>query len=286
MRHLATARAILCAVLLTGAAHGIAAESPHHETLLVTSPRLGEVRRINVYLPPGYDRCTTDRYDVLYMPDGGAAEDFPHVATAVDDLVRAARIRPLILVGLENTNRRRDMTGPTDDPEDLKSTREPGGSENLRAFFRHELQPIVDARYRTNDARAIIGESFAGLFIVESILRVPGLFDTYIALDPSLWWNKGRMTEETPSLVAAWPKDAKVRLHLASAGLDGNVEEANRFAAVLRGSSSPALEFTYEPRPELGHGNIYRRMERSLLETMFPAEDGAASRSRGAACGG
>ena len=47
MRHLATARAILCAVLLTGAAHGIAAESPHHETLLVTSPRLGEVRRIN-----------------------------------------------------------------------------------------------------------------------------------------------------------------------------------------------------------------------------------------------
>ena len=211
-----------------------------------------------------------DRYDVLYMPDGGTAEDFPHVASAVDDLIRASRVRPIILVGLENTNRRRDMTGPTDDPEDLRSTTEPGGSETLRAFFRHELQPIVDARYRTNDARAIIGESFAGLFIVESMLHAPDLFDTYIALDPSLWWNKGRMTEDAPSLVAAWPKDARVRLHLASAGLDGNVDEANRFAAALRASSSPALQFTYEPRPDLGHGNIYLRMERSLLEAMFP----------------
>jgi predicted alpha/beta superfamily hydrolase len=247
---------------------GTAAEL-RHETLRIESPRLGETRRINVYLPPDYDRCTAERYDVLYMPDGGTAEDFPHVASAVDDLVRSSRMRPLIVVGLENTNRRRDMTGPTDDPEDLKSTKEPGGSGKLRDFFRYELQPIIDARYRTNDTRAIIGESFAGLFIVESMLRAPDLFDTYVALDPSLWWNKARLTQEAAPLIAAWPAGTQVRLQFASAG-DGNIEEVEQFATMLRDTPTPALQWKYEPRPDLKHGNIYLGMERPVLQALFP----------------
>lgn len=273
-------RAFAFALLLSCALPGIAAAELRHESLRIESPRLGEVRRINVYLPPGYDRCAADRYDVLYMPDGGTAEDFPHVASAVDELIRASRIRPMIVVGLENTNRRRDMTGPTDDPADLEVTKTPGGSGKLRDFLRYELQPIVDARYRTNGERAIIGESFAGLFIVESMLRAPGLFDTYIALDPSLWWNKGRMTQEAAAILAAWPADGKARLFLASAGVDGNVSEVGQFADVLRATPVPSLQWIYEPRPDLKHGNIYLGMERSVLEALFPLGDPTARTCR------
>ena len=55
--------------------------------------------------------------------------------------------------------------------------------------------PAVRARYRTTDETAIVGESLAGLFVVETFLVEPELFDTYIAFDPSLWWNAHTMLD-------------------------------------------------------------------------------------------
>src|SRR5512132_3428921 len=83
------------------------------ETFTMPSKALGETRRINVYLPPGYADSAQTRLPVLYMPDGGIAEDFLHVAGLVQVSVGNGTMRPFILVGIENTARRRDMTGPT-----------------------------------------------------------------------------------------------------------------------------------------------------------------------------
>ena len=83
------------------------------ETFTLESKVLGETRRINVYLPPGYAKSDT-KLPVLYMPDGGLAEDFVHIAGLVQVSVGNETMRPFILVGIENTERRRDMTGPTD----------------------------------------------------------------------------------------------------------------------------------------------------------------------------
>ena len=83
---------------------------PPHETFTLESAALKETRRINVYTPPGYDAAGATRYPVLYMPDGGLQEDFPHLATTIDTAIRAGEMRPLILVGIENTERRRDLT--------------------------------------------------------------------------------------------------------------------------------------------------------------------------------
>ena len=254
---------------LASRAHAAPRPAPH-ESLLLTSARLSEVRRINVYLPPGYDRCREERYPVLYMLDGGTAEDFPHLASAVDDMIRASRIRPLILVGLENTNRRRDLTGPTAAPEDLQVTSRPGGSKNLREFFRFELQPVVEARYRTTPDRSIVGESLAGLFVVETLLTAPDLFDAYIALDPSLWWNDESLARESAERIAAWPDLPPRRMYLASAGMDGNAASVERLVIGLHRVPRNLLQWHYEPRPELGHSNIYRRIERQFLASMFP----------------
>jgi predicted alpha/beta superfamily hydrolase len=158
------------------------------ETFTIESKVLGETRRINVYLPPGY-AGTELRVPVLYMPDGGIAEDFLHVAGLVQVGVGNGTMRPFLLVGIENTERRRDLTGPTNNAEDRKIAPRVGGSAEFRKFIRDELMPEVTKRYRTTDETATVGESLAGLFVVETFFLEPDLFDTYIAIDPSLWWN-------------------------------------------------------------------------------------------------
>src|SRR3954469_16975272 len=88
------------------------------ETFTLQSKALNEVRRINVYLPPGYTEAADKRFPVLYMPDGGLAEDFLHVAGLVQVSVGNGTMRPFVLVGIENTERRRDLTGPTQNEAD------------------------------------------------------------------------------------------------------------------------------------------------------------------------
>lgn len=118
------------------------------------------------------------------MPDGGSAEDFLHIAGLVQVSVGNGTMQPFILVGIENTERRRDMTGPTKSAEDKKIAPRVGGSEAFRKFVRTELMPEVKGRYRTTDETAVVASR---LFVVETLLLEPNLFDIYIAFDPSLW---------------------------------------------------------------------------------------------------
>ena len=178
------ANAILLVALLFGVSTGAPAAEPPKaaplvvgETFSIDSKRLGEKRRLNVYLPPGYAEAPDARFPVLYMPDGSVAEDFLHVAGLVQVSVGNGTMRPFVLVGIENTQRRRDLTAPTEAAEDKKIAAKVGGSEGFRAFVRDELMPEVKARYRTTKEAAIVGESLAGLFVVETFLLEPDLFD-------------------------------------------------------------------------------------------------------------
>ena len=148
------------------------------ETFTIDSKILNETRRVNVYAPHGYKESAETRLPVLYMPEGGMAEDFLHVAGLVQVSVGNGTMRPFLLVGIENTQRRRDMTGPTENENDKKIAPRVGGSEAFRRFIRDELMPQVKGRYRTTNETAIVGESLAGLFVVETFLLEPDLFDT------------------------------------------------------------------------------------------------------------
>jgi hypothetical protein len=198
------------------------------ETFTIHSRVLGETRRINVYLPYTYADSSRPSLPVLYMPDGGIAEDFLHVAGLVQVSVGNGTMRPFLLVGIENTARRRDLTGPTTKADDRKIAPVVGGSAAFRRFIRTELMPAVKAQYRTTGETAIVGESLAGLFVVETYLLEPGLFDTYIAFDPSLWWNGGALVDSAgPRLGAA----AGRSLYLASSSQDQILAETRRHSA-------------------------------------------------------
>ncbi len=240
------------------------------ETFTIDSRVLHETRRINVYLPPGYTESPAARLPVLYMPDGGIAEDFLHVAGLVQVSVGNATMRPFLLVGIENTQRRRDLTGPTESEEDKKIAPRVGGSGAFRKFIRDELMPQVKARYRTTGETAIVGESLAGLFVMETFLLEPDLFDTYIAFDPSLWWNKQKLAAEAGARLLALSKLRKKKtLYFAISGESGIADTTERLAEALGKQAPSNLVWHYEKMPEEKHATIYHPAALKAFRVVF-----------------
>jgi predicted alpha/beta superfamily hydrolase len=238
------------------------------ETFTIDSKILSETRRINVYLPPGYAESPGARLPVLYMPDGGIAEDFLHVAGLVQVSVGNGTMRPFLLVGVENTQRRRDMTGPTENEKDKKIAPRVGGSEAFRRFFRDELMPQVKGRYRTTDETAIVGESLAGLFVMETFLLEPDLFDTYIAFDPSLWWNNQKLLKDAAEILRKRPNLSKT-LYLANSDEEVIAGTTQRFADILSQNAPPHLRWHYERMPEEKHSTIYHPAALRAFRAVF-----------------
>ena len=255
------AAAVLCVIAMVARGEPLSIG----ETFTLDSKVLAETRRINVYRPAAQ---TNVPLPVLYMPDGGIGEDFLHVAGLVQVLVGNGAMRPFMLVGIENTERRRDMTGPTTNAEDKKIAPLVGGSADFRRFIRDELMPHIKARYLANGETAIVGESLAGLFVVETFLLDPELFDTYIAFDPSLWWNDaGLLANANERLRARATKGTA--LYFASSGEPELAELSKRFAGSLQANPSPTLRWHYEPMPAETHATLYHPAALKAFREVF-----------------
>lgn len=239
------------------------------ETLTIESKLLGEKRVINVYVPPDY-ATSQERYAVLYMPDGGMKEDFPHVVGSVDVSIKNGIIRPVIVVGVENTERRRDLPGPTTVPSEMKAAPHAGGNDRFRAFLRDELKPLIAARYRTTTESAIVGESLAGLFVIETLLVDPTLFDGYIAADPSLQWNEHELARSAAARLA-WITGPRT-LYVATADEPDILEGVAMLVSALR-IQAPPIAWRYEPMPGEHHGTIFPTAALRGIRMLFAAPD-------------
>lgn len=221
------------------------------ETFTIASTVLGETRRINVVVPP--DAPPGQPLPLLVMPDGGLREDFLHVAGLLQVGASNGTTRPFILAGIENTERRRDLTGPSDVAKDRAIAPRIGGSQAFRDFIRKELLPELARRYRTTGERAIVGESLAGLFVVETLVREPDLFDTCIAIDPSLWWNGASLLRE----VAAHAPDKLAGKTLYLAASDDGLATVDWPALLAGFARAPGLRLLHAQWPDETHGTIY-----------------------------
>ncbi|HEX9950630.1 MAG TPA: alpha/beta hydrolase-fold protein, partial [Rubricoccaceae bacterium] len=194
-------------------------------------------------------------------------EDFLHIAGLVQISSINGTMRPFLVVGIENTERRRDLTGPTEVASDREIAPRVGGSAAFRAFLRDELRPVVDSLYRTTGETAIVGESLAGLFVVETLVLEPDLFDTYVAIDPSLWWNDHRLAGEAVTPRQGYPGRRKT-LYLAMSS-QGEPEVADRLAGALRTGSQDGLAVHSVHLPEETHGTIYHPAALDAFRTVF-----------------
>ncbi|MEM8713450.1 MAG: alpha/beta hydrolase-fold protein, partial [Planctomycetota bacterium] len=161
----------------------------------IESKLLGETRRVRVALPRSYDRSKRP-CGVLYLLDGESL--FVQATGAVRHLVDDD-VLPLIVVGVDNVARTRDLT-PEARPAQMEDFPAGGGSKAFRRFLVDELRPFIESKYRVGPVRLLAGHSFGGLFAAETLLDEPDAFTGYLILSPSFWWDDDRFVERFESV--------------------------------------------------------------------------------------
>ncbi len=166
----------------------------------VQSNILGEQRKIWVHVPDG-DVNSKARYPVVYLLDGDG--HFSSVVGMIQQLSTGGNNNcpKMIVVAIPNTDRTRDLT-PTHidaDPPFMDSSfsKTSGGGENFIAFMEKELIPYIEAKYPAAPYKMLIGHSFGGLAVMQTFTHHTHLFNAYICIDPSMWWDKQTLLKQT-----------------------------------------------------------------------------------------
>lgn len=223
------------------------------ETVEFNSHVLNENRMLNIYLPASYADSPDQDYPVIYLLDGSAEEDFIHIVGLVQfgSFSWINQIPESIVVGIANVNRKRDFTYPTNNIKDKVDFPSSGGSKNFIKFISDEVQPLVDKNYRTNASKTIIGQSLGGLLATEILFKSPSLFDNYIIISPSLWWDDESLLAFEPST-----KFASKSIYIG-VGKEGNIMEklSNALYKKLKTNNSKGNLIYFNFFEQLSHGD-------------------------------
>ncbi len=262
------------------AQHEVAAPKPFilGETRELWSEELGEKRVVNIYLPEGYDKDDTTHYPVIYLLDGGADEDFIHIVGLVqyNTFSWINRVPKCIVVGIANTDRKRDFTFPSKTPYDKTLCPTSGGSGEFIAFMEKDLQPFIQHTYKTATAKTLIGESLGGLLATEVLLTHPGLFDKYIIISPSLWWDDGSLLKHDTAILQKNTHLTVVYIGVGKEGLGlGNTPhvmevDANVLADRLKALNNPNLKVYFDYLPAETHATIGHPAVFNAFRMLYP----------------
>lgn len=235
------------------------------EVLNINSKILNENRTLNIYLPPGYDTSAVD-YPVLYVMDGSFHEDFIHIVGLVQFLNMYELMPKTIVVGIANVDRKRDFTYPTTIEQDKIDFPTTGDSENFINFLKNEAIPQIKSIYRINETSTIIGQSLGALLATEIFLKHTDMFNQYIIVSPSLWWDDQSLLEvANPAL----SQDTKV---FVAVGREGKVmqRDAKKLANKIQKIKGDQLQIDFNYLPKENHATILHQAAylgfRSLYE--------------------
>ncbi|PKA82280.1 hypothetical protein ATE92_0407 [Ulvibacter sp. MAR_2010_11] len=170
------------------------------ETVRFYSETLSEDRSLNIYLPISYGNDANKKYPVIYLLDGSADEDFIHIAGLVQfgSFSWINMIPESIVVGIVNVNRKRDFTFPSNSTRDKLEFPLSGESENFIHFLETEVQTFIQKNYHITNEKTLIGQSLGGLLATEILFKKPEMFDNYIIVSPSLWWDDETLLQFKP----------------------------------------------------------------------------------------
>ncbi|MDB5021658.1 MAG: esterase [Pedobacter sp.] len=244
----------------------------------IQSRELGEKRILNIYLPQGYNKNDTTKYAVIYLLDGSADEDFIHVSGIVQfySFPWINRLPKSIVVGIATVDRKRDFTFPTSIQKDRKRYPTTGHSEKFIGFIEKELQPYIEKRYKTTRSKTIIGQSLGGLLATEILFKRPELFNTYIIVSPSLWWDNGSLLNTSSELL----KSAQQRTHIyIGVGKEGLTPteiprvmevDANLLAEKIEVLKNPDIKVVFDYLPKEDHATISHQAILNAFNMLYP----------------
>lgn len=245
----------------------------------VESKILGENRVLNIYLPEGYNPNDTAKYPVIYLLDGSADEDFIHVVGLVqfNTFEWIKQLPKSIVVGIANIDRRRDFTFPSQSKTDSLKNPTSGHSDQFIQFIEKELQPFINKKYKTNSSKTLIGQSLGGLLATEILFKKPYLFNKYIIVSPSLWWNNGSLLNATPSILSDTFKQATdIYIAVGKEGKTPSVptrvmeDDAKSLADKIKRTKSQNIRVYFDYLPKENHATILHLAVSNSFKFLFP----------------
>jgi len=223
------------------------------ETIEFRSEILGESRTLNIYLPNGYRRDSAVNYPVIYLLDGSRNEDFIHIVGLVQffSFPWIKTLPETIVVGIANNDRKHDFTFPSRVQEERQNFPTTGGSAKFIEFLEKEVKPLAEKQYHVEKGGTIIGQSLGGLLATEILLKKPELFDRYLIISPSLWWDR----ESLLGLSQDVYRTSKT-VYIA-VGKEGDMMEkpANQLYQLLKSSSPDNTRIFFRFYEDKNHGD-------------------------------
>ena len=226
------------------------------KTEVINSMVLREDRQIFINLPNGYE-SSNQAYPVIYLLDGESK--FLFSTGVVSFLAGNNRVPEMIIIGIPNTNRDRDLT-----PNFEKSS----GADAFLTFIREELIPFVDKHYRTEPYRILYGHSLAGMFAVYTMVKQPDLFNSYIAVSPALQSLDGYVVETADKKFTNNPPQNK-SLFMSLGNEPTYVDAIGRFTKILDTTALKDFSWKYTTYDNENHGTVPLKSLYDGLEFLF-----------------
>jgi predicted alpha/beta superfamily hydrolase len=247
---------------------------------------LGEERVVLIRTPAGYETNKLN-YPVLYMTDGDA--HMGHTASSIEFLTQNGRIPDLIVVGITNTDRTRDLTpakSTAKNPAGELQFPTSGGADNFLKFIETELIPEIEKDYRVQPYRIFAGHSLGGLFAIHALISKPGLFNSYIAVSPSLQWENGEALKRAEAYLKN-QKELKATLFVSLGNEPGAIGESfESFRTLLSKTKIKDFEWQAELMADEDHGSVVLRSHYFGLRKVYEGWQGLRDQQSGAVVGG
>ncbi|HJP62017.1 MAG TPA: alpha/beta hydrolase-fold protein [Mucilaginibacter sp.] len=255
----------------------------------LSSKILGENRKIWVYVPDG-GIGSKKKYPVLYLLDGEA--HFSSVVGMIQQLssVNGNTVCPeMIVVGIPNTDRTRDLTptksmlGPDGDVE--KDFTNSGGGEKFISFIEKELMPHINSTYPAAPYKVFVGHSFGGLTVMNTLIHHPEMFDAYVAIDPSMWWDKKKLLMQAKDVFKEKKFERKslfmgiantmpggmdtLQVRLDTTGRTNHIRSIISLKDILKDNPANGLQFSYKYYKDDDHGSVPLITEYDAFHYLF-----------------
>jgi predicted alpha/beta superfamily hydrolase len=230
---------------------------------------LKESRSCYIYLPQDYYDKTYQpkQYPVLYLLDG---DIHFHSVTGLMQILGSGvygtyAIPEMIVVAIRNTNRTRDLT-PTHstimEGKEQSFLAGSGGGKDFLKFIKSELIPHIESTYRTMPYRVLVGHSFGGITVINALYTMPEIFNAYVAIDPSLWWDDKILLKKARDYFLRTDLKHK-SLFLAQAytlspadTINDHFESIKEFATLLESRNYSNIRWKYSYYEDDSHGSV------------------------------
>ena len=251
--------------------------------LTIKSSVLGEDRIILVRTPPGYE-ANKLAYPVLYMTDGDA--HIGHTASTIEFLARNGRMPEMIVVGITNTDRTRDLTPTKATGPNAAQFPTAGGADNFLKFIETEVIPEIEKRYRVQPYRVLAGHSFGGLFAVHALITRPELFNSYVAVSPSLQWSDDATLKRAEEFFKT-RKELHATLFTSLGNEPGDIgKDFEAFKQLLAKNQVKGFEWDAQQMTDEDHGSVVLRSHYFGLRKVYDGWQMPRDPATGAVAGG